>query len=107
MSDDLPAKHDSPERSRWQYSLRAALLVVLVLSVLLAVASQFPRQSAFTASMLLLLLFPLVVAQMLRMPLVRRGTGLPLRWLGLWQTENAPSLAEGFATALVSTLVLV
>jgi hypothetical protein len=62
-------------RRKWQFSLRGAAIVVLVLCILLAIAGQFPRVSAFTASMTLLVLVPLVVVARVRSLLLRLGLG--------------------------------
>src|SRR5262245_19830473 len=114
----------TPPRRKWQFSLRVALLLVLTLSILLAIASQFPRQSAFTTSMALLLLVPLATAALLQAPLVRArkitedaSAGRwqkivallvwPIRWLGLWQPDEAPALLAGLATAIICSCVLV
>jgi hypothetical protein len=119
----MTATRDDPVKSarRWQFSLRAVLLCILGLSIVLAIASQFPRQSAFTVSMTLLLLFPLVVADLLLRPFDRLGITLkppsssesavvnrllrPFRLLR--QSDNAPSLIAGGTIAILSTLSLV
>lgn len=111
----------SPPPRRWQFSLRAVLLGVLGISIVLAVASQFPRQSAFTISMSLLLLWPLAVVELLRMPLDRFGVtpspaNLPNRpvlrcllrpFQSLRPPAQTPTLAAGSLIALLSTLTLV
>src|SRR5262249_42046488 len=117
-------RHNAPPSWRkWQFSLRVALLFVLGLSIVLAIASQWPRWSAFAVSMTLLLFFPLALAALLRAPLggwgliadepaarcgrVVNAVARPLRWLGLWPSKQPPSLVAGLRTALISTAVLV
>ena len=75
MTGDLPSQSDpsAPSPRRWQFSLRVALLSIVVLSILFATASQFPRQSQFTVLMSVLMLVPLAVAAALRAPIVRLG----------------------------------
>ena len=124
MTADSPSQYDTAQsRRRWQFSLRAMLFFVLVVSIVFKIASRFPRQSTFTLSMTFLLLFPLVIVGVLRAPFVRFGTIAKhrcppdgpiasmllrsLRFLGLWQPEDAPSLVAGLTTALISTLALV
>jgi hypothetical protein len=117
-----------PSRRRYQFSLRAILILVTLLAVLLAIAAQVPRQSGFTVLMTSLVLFPLVVAAVNRVIVVRMGLigeywpwRLPgarqggilswpagvLRWLGLSHADDGPSLAGGEAVAIISTLVVV
>jgi hypothetical protein len=105
----------------WQFSLRAALLCLLGISFVLALASQFPRQTAFVVSMTLLLLCPLIVLQLLLGPFVSLGMlqvsqstlkpGFVRLLVGqlrvLRAPETGPSLLAGGTIALVSTLTLV
>ncbi len=124
MTADSPSQRDTaPSRRRWQFSLRAMLVFVLVAAIVSKIVVRFPRQSTFTLSMTLLVLLPLVIIALRRAPFVRLGTmaddrcppdgpiaGMllrPLRFLGLWQPEKPPSLAAGLATALISSMVLV
>lgn len=129
MTADSPPQN-APARSRgqWQFSLRVVLLCALISSIVFAIVSQFPRQSAFTFLMTVLMIFPLAVVAALRVPLVRLGwipgdeldregtaakqsmTNVllrPLRLLGLCQRNNGTSLIDGFATAFLSTATLV
>ena len=114
-------------RRKWQFSLRGVAIVVLVLCIVLAIAAQFPRVSAFTASMTLLVLIPLVVVALVRSLLLRLGLGdrpgagevgashgriarillAPLEWLGLWQPTPAPSILSSLTTAILSMLTLI
>ncbi|HXT60640.1 MAG TPA: hypothetical protein VN699_18510 [Pirellulales bacterium] len=112
---------------RFQFSLRAAFGAIFVLAVALAIASRFPRHSAFAALMSLLLLFPLAVASALRTAMVRFGPisddwrihrqgdrdGRILstrrrlfQYLGLCQPADCPSLAAGFTVAVLSSIAL-
>src|SRR4030095_3695619 len=113
---------------RYQFSLRAILIVVTLSCLVLAIAARFPRQSAFTALMMCLLLFPLVMATAIRSIIVRAGliddcwrwqtsgarqgdiTEWParvFRFLGLSHAAGGPSLAAGATVAIISTMVLV
>jgi hypothetical protein len=117
-----------PSRRNYQFSLRAILIVVTLLSLLLAITAQFPRQAGFLVLMTSLVLFPLAVAAVMRVAVVRVGFigeswpwRLPggrqggilawisgvLRWLGLTHADGGPSLAAGAAVAIISTLVVV
>jgi hypothetical protein len=93
-----------PVRRKWQFSLRGVLLAVFTLSILLAIAVQFPRPSAFAASMSLLLLVPLLLVAALCGPLIRPW---PLQLLRLCAAKQSPPLATSGVVALASTLVLI
>jgi hypothetical protein len=117
----MPCDMDSPDLPirRWQFSLRAALLGLFGLSVVLAIASQFPRESAFAVSMTLLILGPIAFVTWASSLFVRdcsaqkqRSTSTvidlllrPVQLLG--QPDNAPPLLAGSIIALLSTLTLV
>lgn len=129
MTPDSPSLLDpvqSPARN--QFSLRVALVCMLVLSVVLATALQFPRQAGFAYLMTLLMLLPFAIVAVLRMPFVRLGIisrgvghketttehGLFLstlrrlaRAVGLLDCRGTPSLAAGLITALISSVVIV
>src|SRR5262245_58691274 len=103
MSDSLPSTV-RPRRKWWQFSLRAILLILFGLSIVFAIASQFPRPSAFAASMSPLLLVPLLLVAALCGPLIRAW---PVQLLGQYAAKQPPAAATGAILALVSTLVLV
>jgi hypothetical protein len=119
---------DNRSQHRFQFSLRAILIVVTLSCLVLAITARFPRQSAFTALMTGLLLFPLAMAAAIRSIIVRAGliddcwrwqpsdarqggiTEWPVRvfrFLGLSHAAGGPSLAAGATVAIISTLVLV
>lgn len=125
----MASKDDTLRSPRqWQFSLRAALLCVLGLSMIFAIASQFPRQSGFMFLMTVLMLLPLMVVGAVGVLFVRIGIipcdgvqwgtrdaqgsnagilqRLP-RFLGIWQLDNNPSLGASFATTLISTVTLI
>src|SRR5262245_2318488 len=124
MVADMRAQRGAKKsHPHWQFSLRAALCLTFIVSIVLAIASQFPRQAAFTVSMTLLLLIPLVVHAVVRAPFIYLGI-LPKQqsWqgrpvanlllcpfgsLGPGQGDNDPSLVAGITTATLSTGVLV
>jgi hypothetical protein len=125
-SDEPPG--GAGDRKQYQFSLRSILVLVTVLSLLLAIAAQFPRHSTFAALMTALLLLPLAVVASIRLMMVRMGLiqdawtwqpqrpgqmrirDLPavvIRRLGLSHADNCPPLRAAFAVAVVSTLVVV
>ena len=129
MSENLhDPQTDARARKRYQFSLRAILVLVTVLSLLLAIGVRFPRHSTFTVLMTSLLLFPLAVAAAIRVLMVRWGliqdcwtwqpagsrqvrlSELPsraFRTLGLSHTDDCPPLAAAALVAVISTLVVV
>ena len=121
-----PASEVNGQR-RYQFSLRAILLTVTVLALLLAIAVQFPRHSAFTVLMAGLLLLPLAVTNAIRVVVIRLGfipdcwTWQPFgsrrllvsgparlfRYLGLSYADDCPPLTAASTIAAISTLVVV
>lgn len=98
------------------------------LSVVLAIASQFPQQLSFVGQMTLVVLLPLAVAATLLWPFARWGSSTdnrlhlaeitrqspiaswlirPIHFLGLWRFEDTTSLTTGITTAIISTVTLV
>ena len=74
MSGEHASRRDASTSSReFQFSLRAVFIAFLVFAVILAIASRFPRHSAFTVLMSLLLLFPLAVVSVLRTTAIHFG----------------------------------
>jgi hypothetical protein len=124
-SDNLAARRQQPPV---QFSLRQIFLAIFAAAVLLAISIQFPHRSAFAVGAACFLLCPLIIAATIRSILSRAGLveiqwiseqsavcrnriaswlAAPLRFLGLLQPEQIPSLGSCAIVALVTTGTIV
>jgi hypothetical protein len=131
MTDEANGTRSTEKQRNWQFSLRGILLVTLVASIVLGIASQIPAKFVFAASLFLLMLVPLSVAAGLRdllsfafaakrSPLedvaIRPATNVwnrlrfvwrSFEWLGLWPIEHEQGIRRSLVIAIVCTLVAI
>ena len=129
MSDQVRSiSGEAPSRRPRQFSLRVVFLLLLIFSILFAVAFYQPRYSIFSVLMILLLLVPLSIVAGTRAAMI--GAGLlttdrvdgrqrtraesmiramlsPFRFFGLCLCDEVASLLPALVVAVVSTVVLI